>query len=446
MALETYDLVLVLVGLVLLGISILPRFLKRKPISLPIFFVGFGLIVFRLPLGLPPLDPVEHSFLAERLTELGVIVALMGVGLKIERPPSLKGWLPTWRLLGITMPLSIAGAALLGWWAGGLLIPSAVLLGACIAPTDPVLASEVQASRPQTLDDEKDPDEHDTEDPPDGQRVRIVEEDPVRFALTSEAGLNDGLAFPFTNLAILLAVGTLAPQAWLAEWLIVHVTYKIAAGTALGIALGWALAYIIFHTVERGEVAKALAGLEALAGVLIVYGVTEYAGAYGFIAVFVAAIMIREHERAHRYHEDLHQTVEIAEHVLMALIMFAFGGIIASGLFDALTLPGWLTGIAIVFLVRPLAGLLGMTGRHGTPQGWARRGAIAFFGVRGIATFYYLAHALNTEHFAGIDAVWALAGVVVLTSIIVHGILATPLMNKLDEATSDQPTLEKNTL
>ena len=107
----------------------------------------------------------------------------MGAGLKLDRPVSWRGWESSWRLLGIAMPLTIAGIAFLGWTILGLGIGAALLLGAVLAPTDPVLASDIQVGPPQS-----------------------GKEDEVRFALTSEAGLNDGAAFPFVYLAIAIAL------------------------------------------------------------------------------------------------------------------------------------------------------------------------------------------------------------------------------------------------
>jgi NhaP-type Na+/H+ or K+/H+ antiporter len=131
--------------------------------------------VFALPVDLPGADPLAHPKVTEHLTEVGVIVALMGAGLKIDRPLSRKGWASTWRLLATAMPLTIAAVALPGRWWTGLVPAAALLLGGALAPTDPVLASDVQVGE---LTDQED------------------SEDEVRFALTSEAGLNDGLAFP----------------------------------------------------------------------------------------------------------------------------------------------------------------------------------------------------------------------------------------------------------
>lgn len=195
----TYEVGLLVVGMAVFGAVVLPRVLSDKPLSLPILYVGAGALGFTVPLGVEVPDPVEHAELADRLTELVVIIALTGAGLKLDRPFDLSAWSSTWRLLGIAMPLTIAVTAVLGWGALGLGAAAAVLLGAVIAPTDPVLASDVEAG-PSLAELEEDLDPE-----------RQVGD--VRFALTSEAGLNDGLAFPFTNLALAMAAVTIQ-TAW----------------------------------------------------------------------------------------------------------------------------------------------------------------------------------------------------------------------------------------
>jgi NhaP-type Na+/H+ or K+/H+ antiporter len=416
MVLELYTVGLVVIGVALFGVAVLPRFVADRAISLPIFFVAFGMLVFGLPIGLPAPDPLEQGVTTEHLAELGVIVALMGVGLKIDRVPGLRAWASTWRLLAITMPLSIAGAAALGWWLG-LAVPTAILLGACIAPTDPVLASEVQVRGPGMGTEAK------------GVADAAGGEDEVRFALTSEAGLNDGLAFPFTNLAIAIALVGLAPGNWFGEWLLVDVGYRIVVGVLAGIVLGYLTARAVFATEPTTPVAESVRGLEAIAGTLLVYGATELVGGYGFIAVFVAALMVRHYERSHDYNRSLHEVSEFAEQVMMALIMLFFGGAIVGGLLQPLTLEAIVATVAIVFLVRPLAGGVGFLGFDRDP---VERATIALFGVRGIGSFYYLAYGLNAAAFPDADVLWAVVGAVVLLSIVVHGITATPAVRWLE--------------
>jgi len=417
MALTLYDLALVVVGLSVIGVALLPRAVSKRPVSMPIFYVGAGVVAFSLPLPLPAPDPVIHGELTEHIAGLGVILALMSAGLKLDRLPGLRRWATTWRLLAVTMPLSIAGAAALGRWGLGLAVPSAVLLGAVIAPTDPVLASEVQVEKPG-----------------EGTEAKQMEheegmEDEVRFALTSEAGLNDGLAFPFTHLAVAVAFVGVAPAGWTGEWLLVDVAYRILLGVALGGVLGGALAKGVFWSMPETPMAKSTQGLEALGGTLAVYGLTELAGGYGFIAVFVAATVLRQYERSHDYNEPLHDVAEKSEQLLMAAIMILFGGALASGLLASLTVETVAVAAALVFLVRPLAGGVGLLGFDRDP---VERAVIAFYGIRGIGSFYYLAFALNHAPFRHADALWTLVGCTIVLSILVHGTTATPVVEYLE--------------
>jgi len=400
---DPYETALLLGGIAILGVVILPRLLDRRPLSFPIVYVAFGIAIFALPLGLPDPDPLAHGELTERLTEIGVIVALMGAGLKIDRPLRFWQWQTTWRLLAVTMTLTIAITAFLGWGVVGLAVPSAVLLGAVIAPTDPVLASDVQVDPPQEgVSDE------------------------IRFALTSEAGLNDGLAFPFTYLAISIATVGVAPGNWFVDWVLLDVVYKILVGVIVGALFGRGLARFMFTYPASTKLATAMTGGEALAATFIAYGATELVGGYGFIAVFVTAIVMRDYERGHEYHDELHNFAEVIERLVMAILLVLFGGAIASGLLSPLTWQAVLAGVLIVLVVRPLTGLIGLVGY----SPW--RGAIAFFGIRGIGSFYYLSYALNQTEFSGGEMAWAITGFVVLTSIVLHGVTASPVMQDLE--------------
>lgn len=402
----TYEVIFTLLGVAFIGAAWLPRLLKGRPLSFPILYVLLGFVLFKLPLGLHDPLPLNNRALTEHFTELLVIVALMGAGLKLDRPLDLRSWGVTWRLLGVTMPLTVAATALLGWWALGLAPVSALLLGAVLAPTDPVLASDVQVGGPGA-----------------------GEEDEVRFGLTSEAGLNDGLAFPFTYLAILAATYGLAPQGWLGEWAVYYIVYKILVGIAVGWLLGSALMQLIFRVKVKTKLAETGEGFVALAVVLLVYGATELLQGYGFLAVFVAALALRHFEREHSYHEYLHGFIEQSERLLLVIALVVFGGTVARGLFADLTWGGVSLGTAVIFLVRPLFGLLGLLGAKVPPR---ERLALAFFGIRGVGSFYYLAYAINEARFPESDTLWAVVGFVVLLSVLIHGVSAPVAIDKLD--------------
>lgn len=423
-----YEIGLVLVAFALFGTAILPRVLEHRPLSFPIIYVGIGFLLFTFVPGAPALDPIANSYRTERLTELVVIVSLMGAGLKIDRPFSPRTWGATWRLLAIALPLTAGLLAVLAWGVLGLLPATAVLLGAVVAPTDPVLASGIEAGAPLTeLEEERDP------------RHRWGT---VRFALTSEAGFNDGLAFPLTNLAIALAGATLTdPGSWLVDWLLVDVGYKIVVGVVMGVVIGQLVARLLFRLPTPASVADLLAGgdvmagVEALAATLLAYGVTEQIHGYGFVAVFVAALTLRQVEWEHEYYVELHDFAVLAERLLMATVLLLFGGALAGGLLAPLTATEAAIGLLLLFVIRPLSGIVSFVGSEAT---WAERGLVAFFGIRGIGSFYYLSHALAESSFreaellVAAEELWAFVGFVVLASVVVHGIVASPAMDAFD--------------
>jgi len=213
------------VGVAVFVAAVLPKALRNVPISMPMVFLGAGAAAFGLIRDLPDPSPLSYPDLTLHLTEVCVIVSLMGAGLALDRSIGWRNWATTWRMLGIAMPLCIVGLTLLGLWLLGLGLAAALLVAAALAPTDPVLASEVQVGEP--ADEEEGTDK----------------EDEVRFALTSEAGLNDGLAFPFVYLAIAMSVVGTAPSAWFPEWFGVDVLWRIGMGVLLGSGTGKALAH-----------------------------------------------------------------------------------------------------------------------------------------------------------------------------------------------------------
>lgn len=402
-----YELTLTLVGLTLLGAAWTPHLLKRHPITFPMVYVVLGAMVYALPLPLPPADPLRFPVVAERLTELAVLIALVGAGLRIDTRFGWRRWSLTWRLLGITMPLTILGGVLLGQHLLGYGIAGAMLLGAVLAPTDPVLAADVQVHGP-------------------GEGG----EDPVRFGLTSEAGLNDGLAFPFVWLAIALAiaVGGGAPVDW-GRWLALDLAWRVIGGALIGGAVGYGLMHLIFRSERDATLSRSSDGLTALAITLFVYGVAELCHTYGFLAVFVAAVVIRQRERHHEYHATLNLFAEQCERLLMALLLVLLGGAVVGGILSALSLGEVAFALIFVLIVRPLAGWIGTVG---TGLDTRERMAISLFGVRGIGSLYYLAFATNHAEFARIEAVWSMVVLVVLLSILLHGVSGKRTMQWLD--------------
>jgi sodium/hydrogen antiporter len=410
MEIEGYAALFLVAGLATLAAALLPRLLKNAPVSAPMIFLAAGLIAFIAIPALPDPDPLEYPEPAIRLTEVCVIVSLMGAGLAINRPLSLRGWSSTWRLLAITMPLTMLAAGFIGWAALGLGAASAVLLAAVLAPTDPVLATEVQVGEPVTDADSDD--------------------DEVRFALTSEAGLNDGLAFPFTWAAVAMSLAVAGSTAWIGEWFLVDVLWRLTVGMLVGLGIGWGLAKIFFSAVsERLHLAAKSEGFVAVAATFLAYGAAEILHGYGFIAVFFCACALRSGERRHRYHQVLHTFVEQVERLLTVVVIILLGGAVGRGLLEGIGWKEVAFAAAFLLLVRPIAGLIGLA--RGT-TGPRDRMVISFFGVRGVGSLFYVAFGLAAGNFVDGSYLWALVALVVVGSIVIHGIAATPVMHSID--------------
>ncbi len=406
-AFSPYEAGLLVLGLCLLLAVWLPVTLLRRYVTLPFIPILGGMALFWFLPDALTLDPFSKGKLSiwERLTEAVVVVSLVGAGLKIDSRHLLLAP-PIRRLLLISMPLCIAAVALLGWGLAGLPVSAALLLGASLAPTDPVLAGDLQVDGPGAGDTHG-----------------------VRFTLTAEAGLNDGLAFPFVYLAIAVASLGLADPSWLGSWLLRDGLYRIAAGVAVGAGVGWFLARLVYRAPHDKPVASAGLACVALCVFLIAYGTAELAGGYGFIAAFVSAAVLRNAAHDHDYNGVLFDFIEEVEHAAMVLVLFLLGGV-ALLVLPHLTWGGAAVALGLVLVVRPLAGWLSLAG-----LGWDTRDrlAAAFYGIRGIGSLYYLAYGLGSAGFAHHGELWAIVVTTILVSTAVHSLTAPFAMRRLSD-------------
>ncbi len=396
--LSAYHLLLAAFGVVVFLSYWIPRLLSRSDPPASALLIGFGYLAFGWIPGMPDtIDPISLPKPWEVISELCVVAGLFGVGLRIDRVTSLKRWMPTIRLLAIAMPITIAALAYGGMMFGGMTLAGAMLLGAVLAPTDPVLAGDVQVGPPL-----------------EGG------EHPVRFALTTEAGLNDGLAFPFVYLALAVAAAGGFTSALLFEWLWLDVLYRIVVGVAAGAFLGWLIGKLLFDWPRDRALAHTNSGVLALAGVLGVYGLTELVEGYGFVAAFVSGMILRRQESHHEFHVQLHDFSEAIEHVLTSILLIALGASLPA-LLPHLTVTGAAIGLALILIVRPLAGWLALTGSFRRPRA---RATVAFYGVRGIGSIYYLAYAGSHAELTNEAELWAIVAFTILASTIIHGFTA----------------------
>ncbi|WP_326837468.1 cation:proton antiporter [Amycolatopsis rhabdoformis] len=405
-------------GLLALAAAVLPKLVAQRPFSTPLVMLVAGLALGLLPLPAPYgngwADPVAHLGGVESFAQLGILVSLAGAGLSIDRPFGVRRWASAWRLLGITMPVMIVVVALLGWWWLALTPAVALLLGAVLAPTDPVLAGDVGVPSPDVEAD-------------------LARDNEIRSTLTIEAGLNDGLAMPFVLLA--LALAGQRPEAD-AGWILGDLVLPVGIGVLVGLGAGKLMGWAMFGT-ARLRLAAYADGLVLLALAFLPYAVAELVHGNGFVAVFVAAVVVRREERSHEYHEVLHSFGRQLERLFVAIALLGLGLALGDGLLRGFSLVELLVAVVAVFVVRPVFGWLALLG---SPAGRHASAAIAFFGVRGIGTIFYLAYALDRFPVPGQDVLWRVGALAVALSVLVHGVLAEPAIRRIEALGGHLPT------
>ena len=329
-----------------------------------------------------------------------MVIALFSTGLKVERALRWREWSTVTRLLVIGMPAFIALAALFGTTVMGLSAGAAIVLAAALAPTDPVLAGDIGVGPPGDDSEEHEP----------------------HFGVSAEAGFNDGLAFPF----VLLGIAVAADDS-LASWLAWDVVYAIAGGVAIGAALGYALAALMSRLRGRELLIDALDGWVGVAATLLIYGAAEVAGTYGFLAAFAGGLAFHRYEHDHELNARVHNGAEIVEKFGELAVILLLGSMLT---FDGLGTPGWAgwgLALLVVFVLRPATVNLALLGSRLQRPG--ERAFLAWFGVRGVGTLFYVAAATGLGALSGEEArliTWT-AIAVVIVSVVLHGITAGPL-------------------
>lgn len=383
----------------------LPSLSKKIKISYPIILLLIGAILYFINIPLHWPDPFWPDQWLLYISEAIVIISLMGTGLKIGKKYSLKDWKIPLRLILITMPLSMLAVYFLATEFLLLSIPASILLAAALAPTDPVLAAEVQI-----------------EDFPSDDGENAVE-----FALTAEAGINDGVAFPFIFLAVLLADHDLDWSSWFLDKFML----KIFLGILIGYLIGKTIGYLI-EKLPKIKGIKNPHGFVSLSITFMTYGVAEMLHGYGFLAVFVAALNIRYQEDVEGdVKEKMHDFVEEMEKLLLVVWIILFGGALLNGILTIANWKGALFAAIFILIVRPLAGYIGLLI---TNLSHMEKSAISFCGIKGIGSIFYLSWAfLQTDNFSEKNFIYSVASFVILFSIVIHGLSAPRIMKKVND-------------
>ncbi|MBT9612892.1 MAG: cation:proton antiporter [Burkholderiales bacterium] len=416
-----------LVGGLLLVMGLTSAALKRLPITSAIIYLAVGLLVGPTVLNVFHFNPLKESALLQVLTEVAVLISLFSAGVKMPVPVSLARWRTPILLSTVSMAITVGLIAAFTYYFLDLPLGAGVLLGAILAPTDPVLATDVQIRHPD-------------------------DRDQLRFTLTCEAGINDGSAFPFVMLGLgMLGLHELGEFGL--QWALVDVLWATVAGVAIGIASGAALAHLSWKLRGASPKSELIYDFLGLGLIGVVYGLSVIAHAWGFLAVFFAAVALRQtelkladvitaptalpamkvppmdspdsvdietpptvSEGALVFKEHLERLSEVVLILLVGGMLFV----------DSWSWRAVALALFVFVVARPVSVLVGLSS---TRTVWRMRGMVAWFGVRGIGSLYYLMYAIQhglPEELA-LELI-QLTLIVVTLSILVHGISVKPLM------------------
>jgi NhaP-type Na+/H+ or K+/H+ antiporter len=438
-----------LTGALLLMMALSSALLKRLPISTSVIYLAVGFALGPLGAGLLRLDVLASAGWLERLTEIAVIVSLFVGGLRLRLPVRDPAWRAAYLLAGPVMLLSIVGVCFIAHRLLGLPVPIALLAGAILAPTDPVLASSI------SVNDAKD-------------------KDRMRYGVSGEAGLNDGMAFPFVVFALFWVMeGEVA--SWAGEWFLRRILWAIPAALLFGFFLGRGIGRLAIYLRSRQRDTAAPSDFLALALIALAYVGAEAIGAWGFLAVFAAGVGLRgaeikvvrndphpDHRRRVEESEDRgeipHPPAEdlvasrveaedldepaVAAGVLVGEVI-SFGDtlerllevllvvIVGVALADAFSFGAVLLGLALFVVIRPLATWLCLAGSPTSPF---QRTLMGWFGIRGIGSLYYLSYALNHGPREEVASIIPVTITVIALSVLLHGVSGQPVLHRYEES------------
>jgi len=420
-----------LIGAVLVVMALAASTLKQLPCSASMFYLAIGFVLGAPVAGFVQIDLAHDAHALRVLTEIALLVSLFAIGLRLRVDLGNRLWRLPVRLGIVAMMITVPLLTLAACWLLPLAWGPALLLAAILSPTDPVLAHDVQVRDPGDLDF-------------------------VRFALSAEGGVNDGIAMPFALLGVALSAHDhrLREPVAIAAFAL-HALWGVVGGIVIGAVLGWLTTHTVAYLRMHYEKALGLEGFFALGLIALSFGCAQFVGGYGFIAVFAAGVTMRrvEHrasgsrppdevvgtidttdltatashpDKAHAYMAQsvLGFTIEM-ERIAEAIVMTAAGNVLAGLGAGAFAWPNVMLAALLFLVIRPFAVAVTLAGSPASP---AQRRLIGWFGIRGIGSVYYLAYAFEHAPDSRIAPLAAPTLGVIVASVVAHGVSAAPLM------------------
>jgi NhaP-type Na+/H+ or K+/H+ antiporter len=419
-----------LVGCLLLARGLSSTTLKRLPFTSSIIYLAVGLLLGPTVLNIFYFDPLKESALLEVATEIAVLISLFSAGVKMPVPVTLARWAPPLRLAWVSMTITVVMIAAFAYFVLNLPLGAGILLGAILAPTDPVLATDVQSRHPG-------------------------DNDRLRFTLTCEAGMNDGTAFPFVMLGMgMLGLHELGDDGL--RWVWMDVVWATSAAIAIGVMVGTLMGHLGWKLRGREQKHEVLDDLVGLGLIAVVYGLSVSVDAWGFLAVFFAGVALRQTElklaraagiKPEQLNADVSEPADLTaapdpnpppivsaealvfkehlERLSELTLVLLLGGMMLVEFWNWRTIS---LALFVFVVARPVSVMIGLLG---TDTSWRIRGISAWFGMRGIGSIYYLMYAIQhgLPEEATRDMI-QLTLVVVTLSILVHGTSVKPMMGR----------------
>jgi NhaP-type Na+/H+ or K+/H+ antiporter len=404
--------------------------LQRLPLSPAMLYLAIGFALGPSGVGLVDLDPQKNAPMLTLLSEIAVLISLFAVGLRLRVELADRIWWLPWRLGLLAMLITIGLLTCVGVFLLKLPVGAAILLAAILAPTDPVLASDVQIQD-------------------------VGDRDRIRFSLSGEGGLNDGTTFPFIMIGLfLLGVREAGMEAYSTPWgAILNASWGIVAGLVTGWLMGRLVVGLVLYLRQNYHEALGMEEFLALGLIALSYGVSHLIHGIGFLAVFSAGVAMRRIEYSASGHvpaDEVIGAISASEEIAaatdpekgpayMAEVVLAFNkqlehivefvmvllvGIMLS--VSGISVEGIVVAVLLFFIIRPVSALISLVGARANRT---QRRLMAWFGIRGIGSLYYLMFALQYVHQTElVQRIVPLVLTVLAISILLHGISATPLM------------------